>query len=148
MLDVMSVNGVEYTIIRLLGKGKGGYSGRASGEQQGKGRGSARRAESAVAEAAGAELLYPRTHYEGVSAAGSSEPCRNYGASGASARGAQKESQKISGKGTPYSAAVPFFLTKISSSGRYCSARCAAACLQGIWRDRARRSHSGAWSAG
>ena len=26
MLDVMSVNGVEYTIIRLLGKGKGGYS--------------------------------------------------------------------------------------------------------------------------
>ena len=26
MLDVMSVNGVEYTVIRLLGKGKGGYS--------------------------------------------------------------------------------------------------------------------------
>ena len=26
MLDVMSVNGVEYRVIRLLGKGKGGYS--------------------------------------------------------------------------------------------------------------------------
>ena len=26
MPDVMSVNGVEYRVIRLLGKGKGGYS--------------------------------------------------------------------------------------------------------------------------
>ena len=25
-MDIMTVNGVEYTVLRLLGKGKGGYS--------------------------------------------------------------------------------------------------------------------------